>query len=86
MEAACREVGRDPKTLEVTVGVSVDYRQRDTPPDPLKALSGAPEEIAAGLGGYADAGVGHVICALSPNTPETLARFIEAHQNYQKRG
>jgi alkanesulfonate monooxygenase SsuD/methylene tetrahydromethanopterin reductase-like flavin-dependent oxidoreductase (luciferase family) len=81
MEAACREVGRDPKTLEVTVGVSVSYREER--PDPLKALSGEPEEIAAGLTGYAAADVGHVICALSPNTPESLARFIEAFKVYQ---
>jgi probable F420-dependent oxidoreductase len=77
MEAACREVGRDPRTLEVTVGVTVSYREGDRP-DPLKALSGSAEEIAAGLRGYADAGVGHVICALSPNNGETLGRFTEA--------
>jgi alkanesulfonate monooxygenase SsuD/methylene tetrahydromethanopterin reductase-like flavin-dependent oxidoreductase (luciferase family) len=82
MEAACREVGRDPKSLEVTVGVSVSYRE--TPPDSLKALSGSPAEIAAGLQGYADAGVGHVICAPSPNTPETLARFTEAFRIYRR--
>jgi alkanesulfonate monooxygenase SsuD/methylene tetrahydromethanopterin reductase-like flavin-dependent oxidoreductase (luciferase family) len=84
MDAACREVGRDPRTLEVTVGVSVSYRE--TPPDPLKALSGSPVEIAAGLQGHAAAGVGHVICALSPNTPESLARFVEAHQAYRQKG
>jgi probable F420-dependent oxidoreductase len=83
LEAACREVGRDPRTLEVTVGLNVSYRQHETPPDPLKVLTGSPEEIAAGLRGYAAAGVSHVICNLSPSTPETLERFTEAFRVYQ---
>ena len=78
LEAACREVGRDPQTLEVTVGVNVRFEEGDTPTDPQKALFGSAEEIAAGLKGYADAGVGHVICSSSPNTPETLGRLAEA--------
>lgn len=78
LDAACREVGRDPKTLEVTVGVTVRLDQGDTPPDPQKTLFGSAEEIAAGLKGYADAGVGHVICAPTPNTPESLDRLAEA--------
>jgi alkanesulfonate monooxygenase SsuD/methylene tetrahydromethanopterin reductase-like flavin-dependent oxidoreductase (luciferase family) len=70
LEAACAAEGRDPATLAVTVGVSVDYsgpaRSAQTPASSPQALSGSPEEIASGLRGYAEAGVAHVICALTP--------------------
>ena len=77
LEAACREVGRDPQSLEVTVGVNVGYEVGEESPDPKKVLFGSAEEIAAGLKGYADAGVGHVIAALRPNTAQGLERFAE---------
>ncbi len=88
LEAACTEVGRDPSTLEVTVGVTVAYPDLNParpgePPDPAKALFGTPEDIAAGLKGYADLGVSHVMCACSPTNAATLALLTEALQAYQ---
>lgn len=77
LEAACRAEGRDPATLPVTVGVTVVYQTPETPveqlPPPEKALFGSAEEVAAGLRGYADLGVAHLICSLTPTTPESLA-------------
>ena len=70
-------LGCDGEVCEVTVGINVGYEAREEPVDPLKALVGSPEEIAAGLKGYADAGVGHVIAALRPNNADGLARFAE---------
>jgi probable F420-dependent oxidoreductase len=82
LKAACAEVGRDPSTLEVTVGVTVNYDEGDDVDERLKnpdyALSGSPQEIAAGLQAYADLGVGHVICALNPNTPKAVGKLSEA--------
>lgn len=78
LEAACREVDRDPQTLEVTVGLTVNYEEGEETPDPTKILAGSPEEIAAGLRQHAAAGVRHAICRVSPRTPEALARFGEA--------
>ena len=78
LEAACREVGRDPATLQVTVGLSVTYEQRAEPLDPKRTLFGSAEEVAAELKAHANEGVGHAICALSPNTPESLERLGEA--------
>lgn len=84
LEAACTEVGRDPATLAVTVGVTVAFP--DLLPDdddgdehdPAKVLRGSVEEIAAGLRAYADQGVAHVICMCNPTTDETLERLARA--------
>ncbi len=93
LAAACAAVGRDPATLERTVGVNVRY------PDlmPARAAAGADDEsgeepalegdaeIAAGLAAYADEGTGHVIAALEPTTPEAVARFAEAARTFRAR-
>ena len=88
LEAACADVGRDPATVEVTVGVGVEYPDlKDGPTEPVdpeKALSGTPEEIAAGFQAYADLGVGHIICHSSPNTTDALARLSEALAQYRQ--
>lgn len=93
LAAACAAVGRDPATLERTVGVNVRYpdlvgstgtasqddEARDEPSLDGKA------EIAAGLAAYADEGTGHVIAALEPTTPEAVARFAEAARTFRAR-
>ncbi len=85
LEAACADMGRDPATLAVTVGVSVAFpdllpEEEASPeaPDPAKVLRGSIEEIATGLRAYADQGVAHVICMCNPTTDETLERLAEA--------
>jgi probable F420-dependent oxidoreductase len=89
LEAACAEVGRDPVTLAVTVGVQVQYSAPGQPlektPDPDKVLFGSAEDVAAGLRAYADQGVTHVICSLEPTTPEALDWLAEAQRIYRAR-
>jgi probable F420-dependent oxidoreductase len=87
LEAACRAEGRDPSTLAVTVGVGVDY----SPPDRWgtglardRGMTGSPQEVAGRLRGFADAGVAHALCALTPPTPDSLARFSEALHVYRE--
>lgn len=88
LEAACAAVGRDPKTLKQTVGVSVVYGGRDDIPeqfrDPDKALTGSAEEVATGLKAYADLGVDHVICSNFANNPEWLDNLSEALKVYRQ--
>jgi len=88
LETACAEVGRDPKTLEVTVGVSVAYPDLDggikDADDRDKHLSGTPADIAAGFRAYASEGVGHIICAPAPNTMPSLERLSQALQVYRE--
>ncbi|MGH2561589.1 MAG: LLM class flavin-dependent oxidoreductase [Thermomicrobiales bacterium] len=82
IEAACVEAGRDPATLEITVGLNVAFPGMEGAPedtsDPAKFLTGTADELAAGLQGYAAAGVGHVICNCMPVETETVGQLAEA--------
>jgi probable F420-dependent oxidoreductase len=88
MERACAEVGRDPRSIDLTVGVHVAYPQPGIEFDPGKALTGTPEEVAASLRAYEEGGVAHVICgALADMTYEytshVMARVGEALSVYR---
>jgi alkanesulfonate monooxygenase SsuD/methylene tetrahydromethanopterin reductase-like flavin-dependent oxidoreductase (luciferase family) len=87
LEAACAEVGRDPATIEVTVGVFVALPEpgetQEGMDDPDKYLFGSTEEIAAGLRAYEDQGVGHVICWTLPNTSASLRRLTDVLRVYR---
>ncbi|MGZ8513747.1 MAG: LLM class flavin-dependent oxidoreductase [Candidatus Limnocylindrales bacterium] len=83
---ACARVGRDPASLSMTVGVTVRYPgQGPLPAEPptSPALTGTVDEIADGLAAHAEAGADHLIAALEPSTPETLASFAEAVNRYR---
>ncbi len=88
LEAACVEEDRDPKTLAVTVGVSITYTAPgETVPttlDPAKTLSGSIEEIAAAFDAYARLGIAHLTCALAPFNAQSLAWLAEALQHYRE--
>jgi probable F420-dependent oxidoreductase len=86
VDAACREVGRDPTEVERTVAVQVRMpggtgrimgeARRAVPP-----LEGTAEEIARTLRAYAAAGIGHVQLVVDPITAESiegLAPVLEA--------
>jgi hypothetical protein len=77
------EVGRDPATVERTVSLLVDLPTATGRPSEEKPglKLREPEELAAHLAGYADAGISHVQLMLDPNTPagiEWAARSVEA--------
>jgi len=84
VDDACREVGRDPKTLEKTcaVLVAVSGAKGRLAGDPTdrnsKALSGSPEEMAAVLRQFADAGIAHIQVILDPNTLAAIEEFAPA--------
>lgn len=86
LEAACVAAGRDPATLDVTVGITVRYpdlaapRQDGTPtPEPDgPALSGSDAEIADGLTAHARAGARHLIVALEPASTASVERLAAA--------
>jgi alkanesulfonate monooxygenase SsuD/methylene tetrahydromethanopterin reductase-like flavin-dependent oxidoreductase (luciferase family) len=74
VDAACREVGRDPADVERTVAVLVELpggvgrlqgAYSKAAPEPL---AGAPEVMAEALRGYASEGIGHVQLVLDPIT------------------
>jgi alkanesulfonate monooxygenase SsuD/methylene tetrahydromethanopterin reductase-like flavin-dependent oxidoreductase (luciferase family) len=79
LETACAAEGRDPASLGVTVGVAVaGPGHTRTSLDPTKVLAGSIEELADGLRAYQAQGVRHVICALEPDTLETIDWLAEA--------
>jgi len=85
LKAACVAAGRDPATLERTVGLTVRYPDLvaaspgvSEPAPRGAALTGSVDDIAAGLRAYADEGTGHAIASLDPATPEAVGRFAAA--------
>lgn len=86
LDALCLDVGRDPATVERTAAVLVTAPGGSTrssgAADARHApgINGTPEEVAAQLLAFRDAGIGHVQIVLDPITPgaiEWLAPAIE---------
>ena len=70
---------KDPAAAEPAAADAATEPEASTSP----ALSGTPDEIAAGLAAHAAAGADHVIAALEPATPATLAAFAQAVARYR---
>jgi alkanesulfonate monooxygenase SsuD/methylene tetrahydromethanopterin reductase-like flavin-dependent oxidoreductase (luciferase family) len=88
IDAACREVGRDPATLKRTAWLRASLPGHSQPEDgPLaaqtatwKAASGSPEEMADLFRGFAAEGFSRVSVWLDPSIPESvdeLAKVLE---------
>jgi alkanesulfonate monooxygenase SsuD/methylene tetrahydromethanopterin reductase-like flavin-dependent oxidoreductase (luciferase family) len=88
VDAACAEVGRDPRTLERTATVLVElpgavahpggYPGWD-PGEEGEALSGEPDELADAFRAFAQEGVSHLQVWVNPCTPagvEALAPVL----------
>jgi len=73
MIEACAAEGRDPATLQVTVGVSVEESA-----DGTSALPHDPGAITDALGEWREAGVDHVQLGILPLTSETLDVSLRA--------
>jgi alkanesulfonate monooxygenase SsuD/methylene tetrahydromethanopterin reductase-like flavin-dependent oxidoreductase (luciferase family) len=73
-QQACAAVGRDPATIELTVGTEVRLKPGiDSSSE--KAISGSAEEIARRLQDFAGVGAHHLIVALDPVTPASIEQF-----------
>ncbi|HEY8292734.1 MAG TPA: LLM class flavin-dependent oxidoreductase [Thermomicrobiales bacterium] len=76
MVAICKEVGRDPATLALTVGTHIQLPENGQPTADDRAISGTYEEIAAQLAAFAAVGVRHLIVDFRPDiSVRTLAEF-----------
>ena len=76
MVAACKDVGRDPATLELTVGTFVHLPENGRPADDDRAICGTYEEIAAQLQAFSDVGVRHVNVDFRPDiSVQTIEEF-----------
>ena len=85
MEAACREVGRDPATIGVSafIGLWFPDLQAKKPSFFGHPLTGTTQEIAAAMRGYAEIDVQHIMFQCEPYTPEALRRLTEALRRYR---
>lgn len=78
IDEACRLVGRDPAEVQRTTAVYWQFPdgggrvQANPDRDSAAPLSGGPEELAAALRSYADAGADHVQLVLDPITIESI--------------
>jgi probable F420-dependent oxidoreductase len=81
VDAACRDVGRDPADIERTVAVLVRFPNgtgriqgsyAEAPPPPLE---GAPEERAETLRAYAREGISHVQLVIDPIDRGSIEAF-----------
>jgi alkanesulfonate monooxygenase SsuD/methylene tetrahydromethanopterin reductase-like flavin-dependent oxidoreductase (luciferase family) len=85
IEAACREIGRDPATLGITalIGLWFPDLQANKPTFFDHPLTGTAQEIAGAIGGYAELGVQHIIFQYEPYTPEARKLLTEALHLYR---
>ena len=83
VDEACRDVGRDPATLERTVAVMVRLAggagrlQGTSREDEAPPLEGSAVDMAEVLRGFAAEGIGHVQLVVDPITVESI-RALEA--------
>jgi alkanesulfonate monooxygenase SsuD/methylene tetrahydromethanopterin reductase-like flavin-dependent oxidoreductase (luciferase family) len=78
MLAACSDVGRDPATLELTVGTvahPLGSGESSEPSDSV--ITGAPEEVAQTLMAFGQLGASHLIVNARPRTVAGVERFGE---------
>ena len=81
---ACTEVGRDPATLAVTVGVQAVFPDLgETSSMAQEPLSGSVEALAQAFHGYDQAGAAHLIMYPSPVGLPALERVAEAVRLYR---
>lgn len=79
LRAALAEAGRDPATLDVTVGIGVVLPElSEQPLEVGDSLTGSAEELAEELRAYRLAGAAHLIASLEPGTPEAVRHLARA--------
>ena len=88
IEAACRQIGRDPATIGITalIGLWFPDLQAKKPSFFDNPLTGTVQEIAAAMCGYAQLGVQHIMFQCEPYTAEARQRLTEALRLYRGRG
>ena len=77
LRTALDAAGRDPASLEITVGIFVAFEGADAD-TPERALRGTVDEIADGLAGYAALDVKHLIAHIFPRTTDAVKLLGEA--------
>lgn len=84
IQAACQDVGRDPKTMRITVGVQVGFPDLgEVTPFTSEPLTGTTAELAEAFCEYEAAGADHLVIMPSPSTETAVKHLAEAAQLYR---
>ena len=85
VDAACREIGRDPATLGITALIGLWYPDLQTTKPKFfdSPLTGTVREIAETMRGYAEIGVKHIMFQCEPYNQQARDRLTEALQIYR---
>jgi probable F420-dependent oxidoreductase len=78
LRGALDEAGRDPATLEITVGIFVAFGNEVDDEIPDRAIRGSTEEVADALARYADLDARHLIVHLWPRSADAVRQLGEA--------
>ena len=77
LRAALDAAGRDPASLEITVGIFVAFEGAE-PDAPERSIRGSIDEVADALAGYAELEVKHLIAHVFPRTTEAVTLLGKA--------
>lgn len=73
---ACRDVGRDPATVQLTAGTDMTLLGDNESGQPGESqITGTVEEVAEALGEFADAGITHLVCTIQPSDVTGVERL-----------
>lgn len=72
---ACTKVGRDPATIELTLGTNVTLFSSPENVDTTRTITGSPEYIASHLQRFAEEGTTHLIVMLEPQSIEGIEQL-----------
>jgi alkanesulfonate monooxygenase SsuD/methylene tetrahydromethanopterin reductase-like flavin-dependent oxidoreductase (luciferase family) len=75
VDAACRDVGRDPATLARTAALKIEVGPHAPSPMSTDPITGSPAEIADTLRRYAAIGISHVQVWIEPTNLDGIAAF-----------
>lgn len=81
-DAACEKVGRDPGTIEHTVGTDVRMLESDEQPEnpAQRVIEGTAEQVAERLRGLVAAGAQHIIAHVEPRGLVGIERYARVRQ------
>jgi alkanesulfonate monooxygenase SsuD/methylene tetrahydromethanopterin reductase-like flavin-dependent oxidoreductase (luciferase family) len=84
LQTACREVGRNPATLPITVLITLAFPDLRPPEAWMESyISGSIDEIAAAFLAYQQLDVTHLMVHIGPYTATALIRLAQAMQRYR---
>jgi probable F420-dependent oxidoreductase len=84
LDEALEAEGRDPTTVERTIGVTVRHPDVAIDPDDEPAFQGTTGELAAMFDAYAELGVDHLILEVGPKTVASIGWVADAIQLFRR--